>query len=377
MAKKSFILASVFSLFSLPSLSAQELRLPAEPASVEVPAVAAASADAASLKAQYEEIYSALKVYSNVAYVAPQGSPEYLEAAASGQYLRAKLEELSRGIHGLTGAVYTGAAPARQRGQVSFGVLSELNDVFGFYSSMSKSAAEAGAVSRGVPIRQGYCQINYVKNNVPFLVQFDGFLKKGEIILTFDDGPGPLTEEVSAAMKAGNAPSVFFVLGRSIAGEDGKARIKAEAADGHAVAVHGYNHAAAGDKPFTAMSTAEALRQIGGVKETIKGTTGAAPKFFRPPYGIITVEQLKAVDSELGLVPVGWTIDTLDWSTKDPEELFEKTVAMIQQRGRGIVLMHDIHAQSRTAAKRLVKWLAENGYKVVSPERMTKAYRGE
>jgi effector-binding domain-containing protein len=39
--------------------------------------------------------------------------------------------------------------------------------------------------------------------------------------------------------------------------------------------------------------------------------------------------------------------------------------------------MHDIHDQSRLASKRLVKWLSDNGYKVVSPERMTKAYRGE
>ena len=76
-------------------------------------------------------------------------------------------------------------------------------------------------------------------------------------------------------------------------------------------------------------------------------------------------------------MPVGWTIDTLDWSTKNPDELFEKTIALIKQRGKGIVLMHDIHDQSRLASKRLVKWLADNGYTVVSPERMTKAYRGE
>ncbi|MDP2865168.1 MAG: polysaccharide deacetylase family protein, partial [Elusimicrobiota bacterium] len=192
----------------------------------------------------------------------------------------------------------------------------------------------------------------------------------------FDDGPGPLTEEISASMKEAGAPSVFFVLGSKM-GESGKARVKKAAADGHEAAVHGYNHATESGKPFTALSQAETLRQLSGVDASIKAATGKKPAFFRPPYGIISPEALKAIVSDLELTPVGWTIDTLDWSTKDPDELFEKTVSLIKQRGKGIVLMHDIHSQSRTASKRLVKWLAENGYKVVSPERMTKAFRGE
>ncbi|MDD2805494.1 MAG: polysaccharide deacetylase family protein [Elusimicrobiales bacterium] len=369
--RESFFFAALISFSALLNAAAADLRLPGAPGDVEVPAASPAAADAIELIGDYDEIYSALKVYSSVAYVSPQDSPEYLEAAAAGQYLRGRLEEVRALIQKETGRDYKGPA-SRGGGEVSYRISAELNDVFGFYARPAARDAE-----RGVPIKAGYCQINYVKNNVPFLVQYDGFLKKGEVILTFDDGPGALTEEVSAGMKAGNAPSIFFVLGRNIAGAAGKGRIKAEAADGHSVAVHGYNHAAAGDKPLTAMSTGESVKQLGGVKASIKETTGAAPQFFRPPYGIVTVEQLRAADSELGLVPVGWTIDTLDWSTKDPEELFQKTVSMIKQRGKGIVLMHDIHSQSRTASIRLVAWLADNGYTVVSPERLTKAYRGE
>jgi len=375
MKKINLSLACLFSLLPFSAANASDLRLPQEPASVEVPAVPPPARDQNAMLADYFDYYSALKTYSEIAFVSPQDSPAFMEAAAAGQYLRARVEEMGGRLSreaGVSRETLNHLTARRKASPVSWNVLSELNDAFGFYASQGGREAV-----RGVPVKPGYCQINYVKNNVPFLVQYDGFLSKGEVILTFDDGPGALTEEVSAAMKEGNAPSIFFVLGRNIAGETGKARIKAEAADGHSVAVHGYNHAAAGDKPFTAMSTEEARRQMGGVKGTIWETTGAPVKFFRPPYGIITVEQLKAADSELGLIPVGWTIDTLDWSTKDPDALFNKTVSMIQQRGKGIVLMHDIHAQSRTASKRLVKWLAENGYKVVSPDRIVKAYRGE
>jgi len=372
MNKRSFVLASIVTLIPFLSHSA-ELSLPAAPSAVAVPAAAPAADDVGALTAEYEEFYSALKVYSNVAFVSTPGSPEYVEASASGQYLRARLEGMASRIRRATGAEpRVSAALARSRGVVSFKVLSELNDVFGFYSVPAGWNPE----TRGVPVKAGYCQINYVKNNVPFLVQYDGFLKKGEVILTFDDGPGPLTEEVSASMKEGRAPSLFFVLGRSL-GDAGKARIKAEAADGHSVGVHGYGHATDTDKPFTNYSTEKIISQLGGVSRTIADATGAKPGFFRPPYGIISADSLKAVYSDLNLVPVGWTIDTLDWSTKDPDELYQKTIATIKQRGKGIVLMHDIHPQSRTAAKRLVKWLAENGFKVVSPERLAQAYKAE
>lgn len=373
MFKRSVILAGAVSLLPFLSLSAQELKLPQEPSSVAVPVVPRPSADLGAYKALYEEYYSALKVYSDAAFAAPQNSPEFMEASASGQYIRARMEEVGALLGRSRGAERTVFNPAAGRpGEVSVKVRSELEDVFGFHGA----ADQRGAETRGVPIKQGYCQINYVKNATPFLVQYDGFLKKGEVIITFDDGPGPLTAEVSASMKEAGAQGVFFTLGSKL-NAAGKARIKAASADGHYVSVHGYNHATAAGKPFTALSTEETLKQLGGVSASITAATGKKPMFFRPPYGIISPEALRAISSDLGLTPVGWTIDTLDWSTKDPEALYQNTISMIKQRGKGIVLMHDIHPQSRTALKQLLKWLAANGYKVVSPERMNTAFKGE
>lgn len=257
----------------------------------------------------------------------------------------------------------------RARTGVSAGISAELDGLFASEENAGRAAGENGA------IRAGYCQINYVKGHVPFLVQYDGFLKKGEIVITFDDGPGSHSPEVAAAMKAGRAPSIFFVLGEKL-GAAGKEQIKAETAEGNFVGVHGLHHATESGKPFTAYSQEKIFSQLGGVVSSITAATGQAPKFFRPPYGVIAPGVLRAVSSDLGLVPVGWTIDTLDWSTKDPDTLYANTVAMIKKRGKGIVLMHDIHAQSRAAVVRLVKWLGENGYTVVSPDRLAQAYKG-
>ncbi len=364
---KTSLLAAIAVLFPFSAVSASDLALPAQPASVQVPAAGPSEPDTIALIVEYDEVRSALDFYSEVAFVSPQGSPQFLEASAAGSYLRARLEAVGREISRRTGSPYR--AGARSRPEVSFRVSSELNDVFGFYGP-------AGSTSRGVPVKAGYCQINYVKNNVPFLVQYDGFLAKGEVILTFDDGPGPLTNEVAGAMAAAKADSVFFVLGAKM-GPNGKEIVKRTAAAGHEIAVHGYHHATEAGKPLTSLSTAEIVRQLGGVASSIETAAGKKPTLFRPPYGIVTPAALEALYSGHGLIPVGWTIDTLDWSTKDPDALFAKTTELISRRGKGIVLMHDIHPQSRTAAKRLVKWLAENGFRVVSPERLNQAYEGK
>jgi len=172
MSKTSVFFASLLSVLPLSGAAAQELRLPAAPASVEVPAASPADLDTISLVIDYDEAYSALKFYSDIVFVSPQGSPQYLEAAAAGQYLRARVEAIGRALEAATGRPFSGAT--RTRAQVSFRISSELNDVFGFHGPA------AARETRSVPIKDGYCKINYVKNNVPFLVQSDSFLKKGE-----------------------------------------------------------------------------------------------------------------------------------------------------------------------------------------------------
>ncbi|MCM2266744.1 MAG: polysaccharide deacetylase family protein [Elusimicrobiales bacterium] len=372
MTKLISLFACLLAVPSLTSAADTSLRLPRDPASVEVPAVPSPVPDRQYMVKEYLDYYSALETYSELAYLSPQDSQTFIEASAAGKYLRERLELTGARINreaGISREALDRITAAHNKAAISWKVLSEISDLFGFNGPEERD-------SRGVPVKQGYCQINYVKNNVPFLVQYDGFLAKGEVILTFDDGPGPLTEEVSGAMRAAGADSIFFVLGSKM-GPNGKELVKKTAADGHEIAVHGYHHATESGKPFTALSTEKIVEQLGGVAASIETASGQKPTLFRPPYGIITPEALAALHSEHGLIPVGWTIDTLDWSTKDPDVLFEKTISLIRQRGKGIVLMHDIHAQSRTASKRLVRWLAENGFKVVSPARLNEAYNGK
>jgi len=315
--------------------------------------------------ADYRDYYAALSYYSEVAYKSEPGSDAYLEAYIAGNYLRGKVDALYAGLPAGDSAPGTRAVAVREPSRK---VKAELRKAFGFGSAPNRAEP--------VVIKQGFSKIVYVKGTTPYLAQGDSFLKKGEVILTFDDGPAPgdYSKEVSDNLRANSVSAAFFVLGQKL-GAEGKDVIKYEAEKGQFVSIHGYFHATEDGRPFTAYGTDKILSQLGWMVNTITSVTGVKPGLFRPPYGIIAPDALKAVISDLNLVPLGWTIDTLDWSIKSPDELFDKTVASITERGKGIILMHDIHPQSREVAKRLLVWLKENNYTVVSPARITQAFK--
>jgi peptidoglycan/xylan/chitin deacetylase (PgdA/CDA1 family) len=364
--KTAVILSALISLNALPSAAgAFEDSLSSDNIfSAEVPAPPAPAGDETA-GAAYARYTAALNHYSEMAFRSEPGTEAYMEAYLAASYLRDRLEPLG------------GTAAAKSaRIDLDFArpdaaTLAEVADFFGWGQAMKDEQ-----LSPPVTIKAGFATIKYVKGNTPFLVQGDSFLKRGEVILTFDDGPDThgLTASVLES-NAGSAPSIFFVLGSKL-GPAGRAVIRDEAARGHEVSLHGYWHATETGKPFTRYSTEQVLADLGRTADLIKTATGKAPSFFRPPYGIIAPQALRAAIDRFGVTPMGWTVDTLDWSTKDPDELFEKTTSLIRQRGKGIVLMHDIHPQSVRVNARLIKWLGDNGYKVVNPEAAVRAFRG-
>ncbi|MFZ2960057.1 MAG: polysaccharide deacetylase family protein [Candidatus Ozemobacteraceae bacterium] len=228
------------------------------------------------------------------------------------------------------------------------------------------------AVSSGM-----YRKIVLVKGNVPYLVQGDSFLGQKEVILTFDDGPSAQDNRTSTAIKAlqgAKAAGVFFCLGNTLKQSFSAPLIKAMKAAGSFPAVHGFYHATSDGKPFTALPWETISQHLTQTKELLKGMTGDQPVFFRPPYGIIRLADLERIENNLHLIPVGWTIDSLDWSIKSPDELFKTITGLIAKRGKGVVLMHDIHAQSLAVLPRLLAWFSQNGYTVVGPERLMDAF---
>ena len=168
----------------------------------------------------------------------------------------------------------------------------------------------------------------------------DGDEMTGVVAFTFDDGPNPkTTPEVIDALEKYNVPATFFIVTQRILGKLGaKSRdvLARELADGFMVGDHSMTH------PNLGKATGKTLeREIDASIRTLAIQTNRPIGMFRPPYGALSGAGRVHL-KQVGLTEVQWSIDTLDWASKNAEKLRKKTVAMIIKQNGGVVLMHDV-----------------------------------
>lgn len=177
------------------------------------------------------------------------------------------------------------------------------------------------------------------------------------IALTFDDGPGPYTDELLDGLEKLNAKASFFLVGEKIKSyPDTVAKI---AENGHLVGNHTYSHI-----KLTALSPDEIKKEIDKTNEEIKAVTGEAPQFFRPPFGRYNSDTLNYVD----MISVRWSKDTIDWKYEDEEKLYRY---LIKNAGDGeIFLMHDVEKTTVKGVLRAIETLQKQGYKFVRADEL-------
>ena len=155
----------------------------------------------------------------------------------------------------------------------------------------------------------------------------------GHVALTFDDGPDPdSTPRFLDALDALGARATFFVLGASACRHR---RLTREIAGrGHELAVHGWTH----DRPWTPAPRRE-VRDVARAAEAVRDAAGTAPRWYRPPYGILTGGRWAAA-RRAGLRPVLWSAWGRDWAAGATAASVRATVER-DLRGGGTVLLHD------------------------------------
>ncbi|WP_319462837.1 polysaccharide deacetylase family protein [Micromonospora sp. RTP1Z1] len=153
------------------------------------------------------------------------------------------------------------------------------------------------------------------------------------IALTFDDGPDPESTPRFLEVLAGHrVRATFFLLGAMLqrAPDLGREVV----AGGHEVAVHGWEH-----DNLLLRGPVATVRDLARARTLIDTVTGRTPRFFRPPYGVLTGAALLAA-RRLRLEPVLWSCWGRDWTrTATPESVFD-TVRRGLSAG-GTVLLHD------------------------------------
>jgi peptidoglycan/xylan/chitin deacetylase (PgdA/CDA1 family) len=197
------------------------------------------------------------------------------------------------------------------------------------------------------------------------------FLREGEIVLTFDDGPWPRnTHAVLAALAHHCTKAIFFPIGLHATYEP--MLLKQVAAAGHAVGSHTWSHQML-DKTkgrFKVNGKTE-VREFDPKDEIEKGISavhwavgGPTAPYFRFP-GLKHPPELVKYLGERNIAIFSTDLDSFDFKMRKPEQVRQSVLAKLKKHGKGIVLMHDFQHSTAEAAAALLDDLKAAGYKVV------------
>ncbi|MFH6782294.1 MULTISPECIES: polysaccharide deacetylase family protein [Methylobacterium] len=188
-------------------------------------------------------------------------------------------------------------------------------------------------------------------------------LERGEVVLTFDDGPLPRrTTAVLDALEAECVKATFFVVGSMVA--QFPAILRRTAASGHTIATHTWSH-----RYLDRVRSSAARRdQINGGLEAARtvltdNATSLSP-FFRFP-GLGHTPALDRYAAAQRLVPFSIDVDGDDWKRIAPAAVLERVMARLDAAGRGIILLHDIQPRTVAILPALLRRLKERRYRVV------------
>jgi peptidoglycan-N-acetylglucosamine deacetylase len=166
-----------------------------------------------------------------------------------------------------------------------------------------------------------------------FFPRLAGQGRADHVALTFDDGPDPAwTPAFLEVLANWQVHATFFMLGSMAAREP---VLAAEvAAAGHEVAVHGWAHG------YTVLRSPWAVADdLARARDAVADATGAQPRFYRPPYGVLSSGALAAA-RRLGLTPVLWTCWGREWTAgASPRSVWATLTGNLA--GGATVLLHD------------------------------------
>lgn len=155
--------------------------------------------------------------------------------------------------------------------------------------------------------------------------------------------------------KDNNIKITFFIGGQWA--EKNEELLKSIHKDGHELGNHGYKHL------YHSRITPEANKQeILKTGEIVKRITGVDTKLFAPPYGDLN-DTVVASAEALGYKVIMWSIDTIDWNTKDYNKILQRLEK--KHHNGAIVLMHPTKVTIQ-ALPQMIESLKGHGYEITT-----------
>lgn len=247
-------------------------------------------------------------------------------------------------------------------------------DLIILLSALATAIAVAIGVFRGSALETGSWGLSFRQEGASpigtagadVLAQYNavyiGNTQEKVIYLTFDAGyENGYTAQILDVLAKHNAPAAFFLVGNYIRTEPDL--VRRMAAEGHIVANHTMHH-----YDMSRISEREAFeRELKELEQLYFNTTGVEmAKFYRPPQGIYSVENL-SMAKDLGYTTVFWSLAYADWDNNaqpTKEEAFAKLLP--RTHSGAIVLLHSTSQTNAAILDELLTRWEQEGYRFAS-----------
>ena len=163
------------------------------------------------------------------------------------------------------------------------------------------------------------------------------------------------TQELIDILAQYNVKATFFVVGEWV--DKYPESVKALHDAGHEVMNHSNDHA-----HMTQLSKEEIVADVEACNDKIEAVTGVRPTLIRPPYGEYDDNVITAIRS-MGMEPIQWDVDSLDWKDLSASEITQRVVNKVQPGS--IVLFHNAALHTPEALPDIIETLLQEGYTFV------------
>ena len=173
------------------------------------------------------------------------------------------------------------------------------------------------------------------------------------LYLTFDAGyENGCTEKILDILKKHQVKAAFFLVGNYI--EKNADLVRRMVEEGHIVGNHTMHH-----KDMSQLSEKETFsKELTDLEQLFFETTGKEmPKFYRPPQGIYSQENLRHA-KELGYKTVFWSLAYVDWNNdKQPTKDYAFSKLLPRTHNGAVVLLHSTsQTNAEILDELLTKW---------------------
>jgi peptidoglycan/xylan/chitin deacetylase (PgdA/CDA1 family) len=280
----------------------------------------------------------------------------------------------------------TAAVPSISAAPASDAAATPQADVTGSISSRERTTALASAPAASSLADASSCFGNPNALGVSRVVEVDttggpgfgaehfkgmDFLRPGEVVLTFDDGPWPNnTPKVLTALAHHCTKAIFFPIG--LHATYAPDLLKQVVAAGHTVGSHTWCHQNLsktkghclinGRVQSVEYTFKDEIEQ--GISAVTWALGGPIAPFFRFP-GLQQPPEALTYLGTRNIAIFSADFDSFDFKMRRPEQVRESVMAKLKKHGKGIILMHDFQHATADAIAQILDDLKAGGYKVV------------